>query len=133
MKKTQRKKLKDELDKFASKYIKMRDKNTCQWCGKSSDNPKAMHCSHVIPRSAGDRFRWMPENLKVLCFHCHINKFHKDPLAAKEWFKDKFPERFKVLEKERKKGLKKFTIMELEELRDWFIREIENYDNHYNL
>ena len=127
-KKSQRKNLRKELDRLASKYIKLRDKNTCQWCGKMLDNPHAMHCSHVIPRSAGDRYRWMPENIKVLCFHCHISKWHKDPLAAKKWFKGKFPERFKVLERERKKGLKKFTIIELERLKDEYLWMVENWD-----
>ena len=127
-KKTQRQKLKLELDKLTAQYIRLRDKNTCQWCGKQGGNPQGMHVSHVIPRSAGDLLRWDYNNLKCLCFHCHISMWHKDPLIAKEWFKGKFPERFQYLEGERKKGTyKRWSIMELEEIRDQRIRDLKNW------
>lgn len=126
-KKTKRRKLKDQLDKLARDYIKLRDNMTCQMCGAKVKGSNA-HCSHVIPKSQGDRLRWDPLNLKLLCFHCHMNVWHKSPLDAWQWFESTFPERWAYIEKEKAKGSKKFTIMELEELRDWYIREIENYE-----
>jgi hypothetical protein len=38
-----------------------------------------------------------PENIFCLCYSCHINWWHKSPLDASEWFKKKFPERYKSL------------------------------------
>ena len=124
-KKTRRKKVKDELDKLSARYIKIRDGGICQWCGRNTN----IHVSHIIPKSRGDRYRWDPENLKCLCYHCHLSVWHKDPIAAMGWFKQKFPERHKYLERQRQRGPKKYTIMELEELRDWYIRAIENEGN----
>jgi hypothetical protein len=37
--------------------------------------------------------------MKVLCYHCHLNWWHKNPIEAGRWFESKFPERVKELEK----------------------------------
>ena len=116
--KTPRRKLRDKLDKLFAEYIKKRDNYTCQRCGKRVSGSNC-HVSHVIPRSRGDHLRWDPMNAKVLCFHCHINFFHKNPLEAAEWFKNKFPYRWEYLEREKNK-LHKFTLSELEELVEKF-------------
>ena len=113
-KKTERRKLIEKLDKICRKYVLLRDKNICQKCGKHVDKSGA-HCSHVIPRSAGNYLRWNPMNLKLLCFHDHINWWHKNPLEAAEWFKKKFPHRLAYLEKRRHKIIK-YSIGDLEYL-----------------
>lgn len=110
---TKRKRLIKRLDQAAMAYIRERDKWTCQWCGKRVDGSNA-HCSHVIPRSRGNALRWDPMNLKLLCFHCHINKWHKDPNEASRWFRFKFPERYDYLELNRHE-LVKLSISDLEE------------------
>jgi len=86
-----------KLDKLAREAVLKRDKNICQKCGKHVEGQNA-HISHVIPKSKGYALRWDLKNLKVLCFNCHINIWHKNPLEAWEWFKGKFPERAKYLE-----------------------------------
>jgi len=111
---SKRARLKTKLDKLVSEYVKKRDNYTCQHCGKRVDGSNC-HVSHVIPRSHGDHLRWDPMNLKVLCFHCHINWWHKNPIESGEWFKSKFPERWNYLQKEKNK-IHKFTIEELENL-----------------
>ena len=123
MKKSLRKKVCDELDKLASKYIKLMDDHTCQRCGKREVNSSSIHVSHVIPKSRGQRYRWNPLNLQCLCFHCHINWWHKNPLEASKWFQEKFPGRWEQLQ--RIPDLK-MSVTDLEELRDWYIRAIEN-------
>jgi hypothetical protein len=45
-------------------------------------------------------------NMKVLCYHCHLNWWHKNPLESGEWFKDKFPERAKFIEEHKKEIVK---------------------------
>jgi len=109
-----RKSLKLKLDKIVIELIRKRDNWTCQHCGKLVEKSNA-HVSHVIPRSHGDNLRWDLTNLKLLCFHCHINWWHKNPLEAYEWFKQKFPERYKYL-MGKKEEVKKWQEIELEQL-----------------
>lgn len=52
--------------------------------------------------------------MKVLCYHCHLNWWHKNPMEAAAWFQDKFPDRWKHLQA--KRGMYKFTLTELEEM-----------------
>lgn len=93
--------LKLKLTKLVHAHIKRRDNNTCQWCGKYVEGSNC-HVSHVIPKSEGNVLRWDPINLKVLCFHCHINRWHKNPKDAWEWYESTFPERAKYLEEHRR-------------------------------
>ena len=123
--KSMRRKLIEELDRLASKYIKLRDDHTCQRCGKREVASSGIHVSHVIPKSRGQRYRWEPNNLKCLCFHCHINWWHKDPLPASEWYLAKFPGRWQALESI---PSGKMSITDLEELRDWYIRAIREIE-----
>jgi len=114
-KKTPRKKLEDALDKAWRDAVKERDKYICQWCNKKVESHNA-HASHVIPKSWGKRLRWDLLNGKCLCFRCHIQVWHKDPIAGAEWFKDKFPERYEYLMEQKQKGYIKYEISDLEEL-----------------
>lgn len=117
----QKQKLKTE--KAVKNYVKARDNYTCQWCGKYLAGSNA-HASHVIPVSAGNQFRYDPLNLKCLCFHCHINVWHKNPVMAGEWFKAKFPERHKYLFSQPPKTVK-FSIEELRDMELDFITKTE--------
>lgn len=112
-KKTARAKLIKDLDKLSKEVVRKRDGNTCQWCGKWVEG-SSRHVSHVFPVSGGNALRWEPLNMKVLCFHCHMNLWHKSPLEAFTWFEKKFPERYIYLKDNR--GIKKFTLTELEDL-----------------
>lgn len=112
--KTPRKKLSDKLDKIIIDIVRVRDKWTCQKCFKKVEKHNA-HCSHVIPRSRGNHLRWDLQNVKLLCFHCHINWWHKNPIEAGEWFKATFPDRWAYLEANKNK-MTKYSIADLEEL-----------------
>lgn len=111
--KTLRKRLIVQLDKLSKDVVRKRDGNICQNCGKWVEG-SGRHVSHVIPVSAGNKLRWDPQNMKILCYHCHINWWHKNPMEAAAWFQNKYPERWGYLQKER--GTYKFTLTELEEL-----------------
>lgn len=108
----QRQKIKTEV--AVKKYIKTRDNYTCQWCGSFLEGSNA-HASHVIPVSAGNQFRYDPLNLKCLCYHCHLNLWHKNPVMAGEWFKGRFPERHRYLFSQPKRTVK-FSLEELREM-----------------
>lgn len=56
--------------------------------------------------------------MKVMCYHCHLNWWHKNPMEAAEWFANKFPDRWEYLQANR--GMQKFSISELEELKKYY-------------
>jgi len=112
--KTERRKLTDKLDRICAEIVKIRDKHICQHCGRYAQASNA-HCSHVIPKSRGNNLRWEISNLKLLCMHCHLHWWHKDPLEAGKWFEKKFPKRWEYLEMYRHEQ-SKFTISDLKDL-----------------
>lgn len=113
MAKTPRKKLLDQLDKLSKELVRKRDGNICQHCKKWCEGSNR-HVSHVIPVSAGNKLRWDIQNMKIMCYHCHINWWHKNPMRAYEWFNEKFPERWAYLQAN--EGIYKFTLTELEDM-----------------
>ena len=96
-KKTEKRKLKDKLEKIVKQIVKIRDNYTCQKCGKKVEGVNC-HASHVIPVSRDGRLAYDVRNMKVMCYHCHINWFHKHPVEAGRWFTEKFPHRWTYLE-----------------------------------
>lgn len=91
-KKLSRGQITKKLVETAKEIVRLRDGNICQRCGKWVEGSNR-HVSHVSPESAGTSLRWNPINMKVLCYHCHINWWHKNPRKAGAWFNEKFPER----------------------------------------
>lgn len=124
MPKTKRKRLIDQLDILAKKAAKLRDGNICQKCGKYVEGANA-HGSHVVPVSAGMKLRWDLQNIKTMCFHCHMNWWHKDPRKASEWFKEKFPERDAYLDANR--GIAKYSIQDLERIKEDLKAYVANF------
>jgi len=52
----------------------------------------------------------------LLCYHCHLNGWHKDPIGALKLFSEKFPKRYEYLfDRSQNYRLKKWTDFELEE------------------
>lgn len=90
-------KLKKKLMELVKAYVKERDNYTCQKCGKQVEGSNCQ-ASHVIPVSHGKRLAFDPLNMKVLCYHDHLNWWHKNPLEAAKWFQKKFPRRYAYLE-----------------------------------
>jgi len=115
-KKTPRQKLKKKLELAVKTYVKERDKFTCQFCDKVVSGSNC-HASHIIPVSADGRMAFDPDNLKVLCYHCHMNFWHKNPLEATDKFTKKFPGRYEKLQEKHLSNQKKGTI-QMEELEE---------------
>lgn len=107
-------KLKKKLEILVKDFVKIRDKNTCQHCGKYVEGSDC-HGSHVIPVSQGNQFRFDPLNLKVLCYHCHLNWWHKNPIEATAWFREKFPDRYEYLFGQPRQ-IRKITVVEYQTL-----------------
>ena len=81
-----------KLDKLWSKAVVDRDKGVCQKCGEPGDNPH-----HVILR----RYMAVRHDLLngvTLCVDHHVPYAHNQSLAFMEWFKEKFPDRWDVIQ-----------------------------------
>ncbi len=111
--KSPRKRLISQLDELSKEVVRKRDGNICQKCGRQCEGSNR-HVSHVIPVSAGMKLRWEPLNMKIMCYHHHINWWHKNPMEAAAWFEDRFPDRWAYLQEQR--GTYKFSLIELENL-----------------
>ena len=74
------------FDKLPCKELKLtrnnvfeRDKNTCQYCGRSLPREQ-LNLDHVIPRHYGGRTTW--ENIVCSCIRCNTRKSSRLPHEA---------------------------------------------------
>lgn len=65
--------------KFTRHNIFERDRNTCQYCGRSFDR-KDLNLDHVIPRDRGGPTTW--ENIVCSCVECNTHKANRTPQEA---------------------------------------------------
>lgn len=110
---------KKRLEKLVKDYVKVRDNYTCQYCGEVVSGSNC-HASHVIPVSRSGYLQFEPLNMKVLCYHHHINWWHKHPIEAGQWYIDKFPDRWEYLQDLHKQRLKPMKLPEI-------LEKIEEY------
>lgn len=94
-KKTAKNKLWDAL----KKYVRLRDRNTCQKCKQKVYGVRA-HTSHVIGRAQNGRLKYDPLNLKVLCPTCH-RWWAACPPESGVWFREYFPDRWQYIQSQR--------------------------------
>ena len=64
---------------LSRKNILLRDRNTCQYCGKVQP-AQALTLDHVQPRSRGGKSSW--ENLVTCCQRCNHDKGDRTPVEA---------------------------------------------------
>lgn len=65
--------------KFTRHNIFERDKNTCQYCGRTLDR-KDLNLDHVVPRDRGGPTTW--ENIVCSCIPCNTRKANRTPIEA---------------------------------------------------
>lgn len=107
--KIDKKKLNDENVEIAKLIAKVRDKYTCQHCWKTAKET-AIHASHIINEARDHRLASDPENIKALCYNCHINWRHKSPIEASERFNKKRPWRYDKLQEKHVEYMGKWSI-----------------------
>ena len=107
--KISKKKLSDENVELAKLIAKVRDKYTCQHCWKTAKQTM-IHGSHIINEWKDHRLASDPYNIKALCYNCHINWRHKNPLEASERFKEKRPWRYEELQEKHIEYMSKWSI-----------------------
>ena len=121
--KTERKKLRDQLDKLWAIIVKQRANNVCEYpeCNKIT----YLNSHHIFGKS-NMATRWDLENgLCLCCGHHTLNTFsaHQSP-AFIDWIKEHIGiERYRRIEA-RSYTIKKWTIPELEELVEEVKKEI---------
>lgn len=64
---------------LSRKNILLRDRNTCQFCGRVFSSSE-LTLDHVVPRSRGGRSSW--ENLVACCYRCNNSKGDRTPEEA---------------------------------------------------
>src|ERR1700689_4061975 len=68
-----------QIRALSRKNILLRDRNTCQFCGKIFPASE-LTLDHVVPRSRGGRSSW--ENLVACCYQCNNRKGDRTPEEA---------------------------------------------------
>lgn len=124
--KTPKAKLWAKMLKLAKKIVYIRDQYKCQHCGKQDF--KDYQASHVIPISADRRLQYDILNMKVLCHHCHLNRWHKNPLESWAWFSEVFPDREEYLIDRHADNRWKWTI-DIKWMEDLYDSYIELYES----
>ena len=92
-KKSPRTKLIDKCNDEVRRIIRKRDKNICQKCGKTITSKYDSHPSHVKSKGHHPYLRHDLQNVKLLCFRCHIHWWHREPSESWDWFQREFPYR----------------------------------------
>ena len=92
-----KKKLNDENIEIAKLIAKVRDNYTCRRCGKKGKGLD-LHGSHTINEASDHRLASDPDNIIALCYHCHINRRHKNPLEASKRYNETYPGSFDKLQ-----------------------------------
>lgn len=113
----------NKLKKLLHQLVVVRDKK-CLHCGAK----KILHASHIFPKGRYKDVEWDPDNVKALCYRCHLHWWHKDPLEAGEWFKTTYPKWYKKLKRKAIKPIGKVTLKQtndFKKLEDRLLREIK--------
>jgi len=71
----------EELDRLAKAVVIERDGKQCLRCGTTEN----LQASHIFPKGKYPKMRFDVENIKILCFSCHIGWWHKNIILAGEW------------------------------------------------
>ncbi len=64
--------------KLSKKEVFLRDRYTCQYCGKKNQD---LTLDHVVPRSRGGPSTW--ENIVCACLRCTVHKGGRTPSEAR--------------------------------------------------
>jgi len=65
--------------RFSRHNVFLRDRNTCQYCGRRLPRSE-LNLDHVVPRTLGGRTTW--ENVVCSCIDCNLRKGGKTPEEA---------------------------------------------------
>lgn len=114
---TKNQRLIKRLDDLTRKQIKLRDGFCCQYSDESiADGYTVIDWAHIITRGSGSLLlRWHSANSLCLTRKWHTF-FDSHPDTKMEWFKWKFPARYKLITELDRLPVKTIRTNELEEL-----------------
>ena len=114
--------LKTEIDTlFRANILKTRA-HVCQWCNRPAEG-RNLHVAHILPKGAHPKLRWCEENVLLLCFNCHLQVWHKNPIKAHEFMVklrgENYKEKLLAIEALQEKQ----SMFALEGLKFWYQQE----------
>ena len=105
--------------------VRERDEFTCRKCGRQD---KRVECAHIYSRK-NRALRWEPTNATSLCYYCHLQWSHREPLEFAEWIKEQLgEERFAELTR-KAKGAAAKTSIDLEAVNQRLDAELKAIDD----
>lgn len=84
-------------------------KNKCEWCGEE----RTLHLAHILPKGTFPLLRFHRDNILLLCFFCHMIKWHRNPLEAAAFLKELKGENYEIHLKSINKGASKLNLWHL--------------------
>jgi hypothetical protein len=66
------------IDKLLREILLIERGSSCEWCGKRTK----VFMAHILPKGTYPRLRYAEENILLLCYYCHMIKWHRNPLEA---------------------------------------------------
>ena len=115
----------NKLKKLLHQLVVVRDKK-CLKCGSKG----ILHASHIYPKGVYKDVEFDPDNLKALCYRCHLYWWHKNPIEASDWFKTTYPKWYKKLRKKAMQPIgvvKPKLVYDYKKLEDKLMKEIQKW------
>ena len=91
-------KLKQAIDKLFRQILLIERPHKCEWCKKETQ----VYVCHVLPKGRYPRLRYVELNVLLLCYYCHMIRWHKNPLEANAFMESRASgslEELKMLDK----------------------------------
>lgn len=116
-------KLKKDLDKVFSRFVRLSGKDECYTCGLKRPRLE-LQCGHFISRQY-NATRYDLNNVRNQCVNCNIWRRGNTAFFADNLLRDLGKEEFEALIK-RGRSLKQFTVRELEEMIEEFKNKLQD-------
>lgn len=111
---------KNTIKKLIREYVFLRDGEACLYCHRSDST---LAISHIYNVGSHKNMEFEVDNVKPLCYQCHIHWWHRDIGPAWEWINSVLPkarlDRLKLLSQ------MSHTAPKYPELKLWLENEIK--------
>ena len=114
---------KKTLTKLASQTCQARDGHECLRCSKTT----TLCASHIYPKGMHRKMEYDLDNLKTLCYRCHMHFWHRNPIEAWEWLQKTLPKKRLDRLKLRSQVIDK-TPLDYNLLKLYFENELEKHN-----
>jgi len=119
----ERGKLIKKVDALFRQVILKERLKRCEWCGRTF----RLQISHILPKGAYPRLRYFKPNVLLLCFPCHPERWHKNPLEAARFIEETKGADYRDKLLAYDKILPKLTMFQLNLYKVGFEQELRGY------